>query len=161
MPHLFLDANVQTIKPKEKLFDISAYLIIDLGRLIRKHFDAKMAGLGLTRTEWYLFSYLCFIEGCTQQEIADALDMAKGGIAKLIHNLETRGLLKRKTDKKNGKSIKRVLLTEKGRAIALKIDAESDIEVALVISSLSDNEKKTFNTLLHRIRNDLIARIEV
>ncbi|RNL66796.1 MarR family winged helix-turn-helix transcriptional regulator [Zhongshania marina] len=152
---------MQTIKPKEQLLDLSAYLIIDLGRLIRRHFDTKMAGLGLTRAEWYLISYLCFIEGSTQQEIADALDMAKGGITKLISTLEEKGLLKREAHNTNGRATKRVFLTTNGRKIAKKIDAESDIEVALITSSLNKKEQDSLNEMLHRVRNDLITRIEI
>ena len=151
---------MKTIKPKEQLLDLSAYLIIDLGRLIRRHFDTKMTGLGLTRAEWYLISYLCFIEGSTQQEIADALDMAKGGITKLINTLEGKGLLKREAHNTNGRATKRIFLTTQGRAIEKKIDAESDIEVALITSSLNKKELDSLNEKLHRIRNDLITRID-
>ncbi|NKI16039.1 MarR family transcriptional regulator [Spongiibacter sp. KMU-166] len=151
---------METIKPREKLLDLSAYLIIDLGRLIRKHFDTKMSGMDLTRAEWYLISYLCFIEGSTQQEIADALDMAKGGITKLIRTLEEKDLVMREAHNTNGRATKRVFLTAKGRKVAKKIDKESDVEVELIVSCLNEKEKVQLNEMLHRIRNDLIDRIE-
>jgi len=151
---------METIKPKEDLQNLTAYLLIDLGRLIRKHFDTKMTGLGLTRAEWFLISYLCFLEGCTQQELADTLDMAKGGITKLISTLEGKGILRRVAHNTNGRATKRVFLTKKGKEIALKIDSESDVEVAIIVSSLSQKEQKTLNQSLQRIREDLLERIE-
>ena len=136
----------------EDLLDNTAFLIIDTGRLMRKHFDRKMQALDLTRPEWYLIAHMYFFNGLTQQELADAVDITKGGMAKLIARMEEKGLIERKDEVRDGRASKRVFLTKHGWTLANKVDAESVSMVSTAVSKLTVAQTTQLHALLRGVR---------
>ena len=53
------------------------FLIADINRLMRKEFDRRVRTLGLTRAQWLFISYLVRQPGCTQSDLADAMQTQK------------------------------------------------------------------------------------
>jgi len=104
------------------LLDNTAFLVMEIGRLFRLNFDQRMRRLGLTRSEWWLLAHLWYFEGMTQQELADLLDMTKGGLAKLIARLETKGIIERRGATRGGRATKKIHFTAAGRALGNKVD---------------------------------------
>ena len=51
-----------------------AYLLHDVTRLLRKHFDRRAAPLGLTRSQWRALKAIHRHPGVSQAELADLLD---------------------------------------------------------------------------------------
>lgn len=145
---------------RRHLLGNSAYLIIDVGRLLRREFDGQMAAMDLSRADWYLISHLVFFDGSTQQELADILEFSKGGIAKLIDRLERREILRRTSESLNGHSTKRVFLTERGKALALAVDDASVRTVKHSMSVLSAAQQAQLNELLHQVRSQLLTHEE-
>lgn len=138
-----------------ELNDNTAFLLLETGRMLRRSFDPKMAELNLSRREWYLISHLCYFNGAPQQQLADILDMTKGGMAKLVARLEQRGFLRRQSASENGKGIKRVLLTEAGYSLAYLVDKESQASVSNMVAQLSSEEQHQFKDMLRRLQSGL------
>lgn len=147
--------NPQTRQPDD-LLDNTAFLITDVGRLMRRRFDHKMERFGLPRSEWYLLAHLCFFDGSTQQELADAMDVTKGGMAKLVGKLEEKDMIRREGEARDGRATKRVYLTDKGWALALKVDAESVRTVAETVTPLAPQQTAQLHELLRIVRLGLI-----
>lgn len=53
------------------------YLIADINRLMRREFDRRVRPLGLTRAQWLFISYLVRTPGCTQSDLAEAMQTEK------------------------------------------------------------------------------------
>ena len=104
------------------LLDNTAFLVMEIGRLFRLNFDQRMRQLGLPRSEWWLIAHLWYFEGMTQQELADLLEMTKGGLAKLIARLEIKGLIERRGETRAGRATKKIHFTAAGRALGSKVD---------------------------------------
>ena len=141
---------------QQDLLDNTAFLVMDVGRLLRRRFDVPMGALGLDRLEWYLVAHLCFFEGSTQQELADVLDVTKGGLAKAIDRLEHKGLVERRGANLNGRATKGIYLTEKGRPLALQVDAISVDTVSAMVAPLSPAQVRQLNELLTVLREGML-----
>ena len=52
-------------------------LIHDVARLLRVLYDRQMASIGLTRSQWWLLTYLRFRDGINQSELGVLMDIEK------------------------------------------------------------------------------------
>ena len=53
------------------------FILSDISRLARKEFDRRVRDLGVTRAQWLVLLHLARRPGCTQSELADAMQMQK------------------------------------------------------------------------------------
>lgn len=98
----------------------TSFLIADIGRLQRLTLDRKTERLALTRSEWWLLAFLVFVEGSTQQQVADVMEMGRSGMAKLIDRLEKKQLIKRSGNDRDAR-LKHVYLSDQAKPLAKKI----------------------------------------
>jgi DNA-binding MarR family transcriptional regulator len=137
------------------LRDHTGYLITDIGRLYRTALDRRMKRFGLTRSQWWLISFLYYFDGSTQQQLADVMDNGKSGVAKLIDRLEQKGMVTRTSDAKDGRS-KRVYLSDKVKPLAAKIERELSQTAGNSLRALDHAQILLLNQMLKDIRGTLI-----
>lgn len=132
------------------------YLVTEVGRLYRLALDRKMARFGLARSEWWILAFLAYLEGSTQQELADVTDLGKSAIAKLLDKLENRGMVRREADPRDGRS-KRVYLTPEVRPMVQQItlDVEDLQTQSLAPFAIADAGRLVH--LLTQLRERLIS----
>ncbi len=133
-----------TAKLPASLRDQTAFLITDIGRLYRTAFDRRMKRFGLTRSQWWLISFLYYFDGSSQQQLADLMDTGKGGIAKLVDRLEKKGMVRRSSDPLDGRS-KRVHLSEDVKPLAAEIEHELARTTESSLSALQPSEIDLLN----------------
>jgi len=141
-----------------RLLDNIGFLVMEIGRLFRVNFDRRMRRLGLTRSEWWLIAHLWFFEGMTQQQLADFLDMTKGGLAKLIARLETKGIIERRGETQRGRATKRIYFTAAGRTLGSKVDKGARQLVKEAEAPLPDEQVAKLHELLRSVRQTLLPR---
>ena len=66
-------------------------LIHDVARLLRVLYDRQMSSIGLTRSQWWLLTYLFFKDGINQSELAILMDMEKAPLSRLLDRMEKKG----------------------------------------------------------------------
>ena len=71
------------------------FLIADINRLMRKEFDRRVRSLGVTRAQWLFIAYLVRQPGCTQSELAEAMQLEKITVSRQADRLERAGWIKR------------------------------------------------------------------
>lgn len=86
-------------------------LIHDVGRLLRVLYDRQMASIGLTRSQWWLLTYLYFKDGINQKDLASLMDMEKAPLSRLLDRMEIKGWILRKNETKD-RRIKNIYLSE-------------------------------------------------
>ncbi|MBW3542611.1 MAG: MarR family transcriptional regulator [Planctomycetes bacterium] len=95
--------------------------------------------------------------GCTQSELADALDQSESSISTLVDRMRTSGLLYRlrsKTDRR-----KRVLmLTDRGRSLMALADGRHRREVSELLTAFEPEERTALLALLRRLLAEIIER---
>jgi hypothetical protein len=53
------------------------FILSDISRLARKEFDRRVRNLNVTRAQWLVLLHLARRPGCTQSDLADAMQMQK------------------------------------------------------------------------------------
>ena len=89
------------------------FLIHDVSRLRRVVVDRALKPIGLTRSQWWLLSFLGRRDGMTQSALASDVDITKVAIGGLIGRMESAGFVERRPDERDGR-LKRVYLTPAG-----------------------------------------------
>ncbi len=89
-------------------------IIHDVARLMRVSFERRIRALGLTRTQWWVVSSLLRMDGATQTELANYIQMERSPVAKVLEILERDGWLERRPDATD-RRVKRVYCTDRIR----------------------------------------------
>lgn len=93
------------------------YQILQLGTLIRREVDVRMAAHDLTDAQWKPLFMLSIGRAETAHELARVLDCDAGAITRMLDRLEAKGLLERvrsETDRR----VVHLRLTDAGRTAA-------------------------------------------
>lgn len=140
----------------QSLREHTGYLITDVARLYRTALDRKMLRFDLTRSQWWLISFLIYFDGITQQQLADLMDVGKAGVTKLLDRLEQKGMVKRVSDSTDARQ-KRVFLSEHVKPLAVEVDHEITAVADTSLKALTTEEVAQFNKLITKIRQNLLA----
>ncbi len=84
--------------PPENLDRTLGFVLHDVARLLRKHFDRRARGLGLTRSQWSVLAHLARHEGINQTALAEILEIEPITLARLLDRLEAAGWVERRDD---------------------------------------------------------------
>ena len=98
---------------------------------LRKAFDRRAVGLGVTRAQWKVLFKLTRYPGFRQIELADMLDIEPITLSRIIDRLEEGGLVERVADPADRRAwrlhvtAKAQPLVEKLRALAAQMSADA------------------------------------
>ena len=132
------------------------FLLGDVARLTRTAFDRRVASLELTRSQWWVLTYVFRDQALTQSELADHLEIGKVALGNLIDRLEAKGWVERRPDP-NDRRINRVFLTAKAAPIMEDMRAPAQDLYDMIVSGLSKAQRETLVDLLLVVRKNLIA----
>lgn len=129
--------------------------LLDAMRVLRRHYDDRARGLGLTMSRARVISALSRIEGASQAELATELDIEAPTLKRLLDGLEADGFVTRRP--MEGDARKNALfLTPRGRdsgIIAFGRQLRSDVVEGIEAEDL----RRTRDTLRRIAAN--IARL--
>jgi MarR family transcriptional regulator for hemolysin len=77
------------------------FLLHDVARLLRKRFEQRAKGIGLTRSQWQTLAYLAANEGIQQSGLADILEIEPITLVRILDKLAERGLIERRQHPKD------------------------------------------------------------
>ncbi len=77
---------------------IVGFLLHDVSRRLRKCFDQRARGVGLTRAHWLVLVHLAPRQGINQSALAEILELASVTLGRHIDRLEETGWLERRAD---------------------------------------------------------------
>src|SRR6476469_3622895 len=110
---------------------------------LRKAFDRRAVGMGVTRAQWKVLFKLSRLPGLRQIELADMLDIEPITLSRIVDRLEEAGLVERAADPADRRAwrlnvtAKAQPLIEKLHALAAELSAEAfggidskDVEIA-------------------------------
>ncbi|MDF2366723.1 MarR family winged helix-turn-helix transcriptional regulator [Sneathiella sp.] len=98
--------------PEESL----GFLVNDVSRLMRRNYNRRAQGLGLSLAQWRALAFLARQEGVKQVTLADSLEVQPITLARLIDRLEEAGLVTRRPDPDDRRAI-RLYLTPKAQPL--------------------------------------------
>jgi MarR family transcriptional regulator for hemolysin len=140
-------------KPSKNEF---GYLLHDVTRQLRKHFDRRATRLQLTRAQWRALKVISHREGLSQTDLADFLDMEAIPVGRVIDRLEKAGFVERRADPADRRRW-RLYLQPKALAI---VDEMEVIAEGLWSDALVGIDRTDFETLLRvlaQLKDNLAA----
>lgn len=97
---------------------------------------------------------LCARERATPSELAQALDMDRGYLSRLIARLDGQGLLKSETSQADRRS-RTLALSRKGKTTFAKLDAKSQAQAAALIAPMDQGMRRRLMSDLLQMRRTL------
>ena len=120
--------------------------------LVYKCEDAVFAKAGLTTQKHAVLAAVNYIDDpVTVTEVAHWLDRNPNGISTLVDRMEKDGLVKRARDLRDRRAV-RLVMTRKGNDIFKQATISGWELVQEILSCLSDEDIRTLNSLLDRMR---------
>ena len=133
-------------------------LIHDVARLLRVLYDRQMASIGLTRSQWWLLTYLFFKDGINQSELAILMDMEKAPLSRLLDRMEKKGWVIRKNESKDRRT-KNIYLSESIKPHISSMRDKAAEYRSESLSILTDKERNKLKDILQILKKDLTSKI--
>ncbi len=133
-------------------------LIHDVARLLRVLYDRQMSSIGLTRSQWWLLTYLFFKDGINQSELAILMDMEKAPLSRLLDRMEKKGWVIRKNENKDRRT-KNIYLSESIKPLISSMRDKAAEYRSESLSILTDKERNKLKDILQILKKGLTSKI--
>ena len=143
---------------KENFEENIGLLIHDVARLLRVLYDRQMAFIGLTRSQWWLLTYLRFRDGISQSELAVLMDIEKAPLSRLLDRMELKGWVERRADSKD-RRIKNIFLSDNVKPIIESMREKAAVYRQESLSILDAKDLNKLTDLLQNLKKDLSSKI--
>src|SRR5205085_8260500 len=117
------------------------FLLHDVARLLRKRFEQRAKGLGLTRSHWHALAYLNLNVGIHQGGLAEVLEIEPITLVRILDKLEERGLIARRQHPID-RRIWLLHLTAEAHPILVRMRALGDLTRSEALAGIPDAERE-------------------
>jgi MarR family transcriptional regulator for hemolysin len=140
--------------PPEDSFGL---LVADVGRLMRKEFDRRVKGIGLSRAQWSVIVQLSRFEGINQATLADLMDVEPISLVPLLDKLETAGCVERRPNP-NDRRAYQLYLAENAEPLLEKLSAIADDFRSEMMAGLDNAAQKAAIESLLTVKANLTKK---
>ena len=133
------------------------FVIHDVARMLRWEFDRRAQTIGLTRSQWFVLSFLLREDGVQQQRLAELMELTPITMTGLLDRLERDGWVERRPDPDDRRA-KRIFLTKKVLPVMKKLKATGKKVRKVAVAGLSEEEQQNLVSLLLRVRTNLSTK---
>ena len=133
-----------------------AFLVNDVGRLLRTYADQQARQFGMTRAQWAVLARLEYAEGLKQAELAELLDLQPITLTRLVDRLCTNGLIERRADPADRRA-KRLYLTAQARPLMNRLADLGESIMTAVLEGLDAAKIEQMTADLSGVRDNLRA----
>lgn len=120
---------------------------------MRKAFDRRAVGLGVTRAQWKVLFRLERQPGLRQIELADLLDIEPITLSRIVDRLEEAGLVERVADPADRRAW-RLHITAKAQPLVEKLQAVADEMIADAFGGIDEKDIEITRRVLRRAREN-------
>ena len=131
-----------------------AVTIAETARAMRRDFDRRAAGLGVTRAQWQVLVRLSRKDGIRQVDLAESLDVEPITLCRMIDRLEQAGLVERRRDEEDRRAWN-IHLTPKAEPVKRELARLGEGFLADALAGVSEAEQQAVLTVLSQIRANL------
>ncbi len=125
--------------PLEDSFGI---LVSDVSRLMRKEFDRRARGTGLSRAQWGVIIQLSRFEGINQATLAELMDIEPISLVPLLDKLQSAGIVDRRPNP-NDRRAYRLFLTEKSAPLLAQLEVIASGFRDEMMAGISEETQRT------------------
>ena len=127
--------------------------IAETAHALRKAFDRRAAGMGVTRAQWKVLFRLERQPNLRQIELADMLDVEPITLSRIIDRLEEAGLVERVADPADRRAW-RLHVTAKAKPLVQKLRAVADEMIAEAFAGTDPKDIQITRQVLARVREN-------
>jgi DNA-binding MarR family transcriptional regulator len=120
---------------------------------LRKAFDRRAVGLGVTRAQWKVLFRLTRQPGMRQIELADMLDVEPITLSRIVDRLEEAGLVERSADPADRRAW-RLHVTARAQPLVEKLRAVADVMIAEAFAGIDPKDIEITRRVLGRAREN-------
>ena len=120
---------------------------------LRKAFDRRAVGLGVTRAQWKVLFRLERRPGLRQIELADMLDIEPITLSRIVDRLEEAELVERRADPADRRAW-RLHVTARARPLVEKLRAVADEMIAEAFAGIDPKDIEITRQVLARAREN-------
>jgi len=133
----------------------TGYLLRQASHLSQQLYNEKLESKGISFSQDRVLSLLYENNGATQSELQKDLFIKPSSLTKLIDVLEQKGLVKRVSDKMDGR-IKEIILTKTGDQLETELWDIKEVVEAKITKFLTEEDKTLLNKQLNLIKKSLL-----
>jgi DNA-binding MarR family transcriptional regulator len=131
------------------------FILSDISRLARKEFDRRVRDLHVTRAQWLVMLHLARRPGCTQSDLADAMQMQKITVSRHANRLVRGGWIERRDDAADARAY-HLYISPKAEPLIEKLAAVADrLRQEYMLGLSAPRRAALINDLLH-IKSNLV-----
>ncbi|MGA9341294.1 MAG: MarR family transcriptional regulator [Rhodanobacteraceae bacterium] len=130
------------------------YLLNDVTRQFRKHFDRRATRLGLTRAQWRALKAIAHQQGLSQKALAEYLEMEPIPIGRVLDRLVHAGFVERRADPRDRRCW-RLHLTAKAHAVVDDMEVIAEQLRSEALAGIKRGDMDQFMRVLTRIKTNL------
>ena len=134
------------------------FLLADINRLARHEFDRRVRDLKLTRAQWLVLMHLARRPGCTQSDLADAMQMQKITVGRHADRLVRAGWIERRDHAADGRAY-HLFVSRQAVPLIKKLNTVAEALRSEYLAGLSLRRRDALVADLRHIRSNL-ARID-
>lgn len=127
--------------------------IAETAHALRKAFDRRACGMGVTRAQWKVLFRLKAQPGMRQIELADLLDIEPITLSRIVDRLEEGGLVERVADPTDRRAW-RLHVTASARPLVDKLQALADDMTAEAFAGIDPKDIEITRQVLGRAREN-------
>ncbi len=131
-----------------------AFLINDVGRMLRTYADQEVRRFGMTRAQWAVLKRLELNQGLKQSELAEMLDLQPITLTRLVDRLCDSGLIERRADP-NDRRAKRLFLTPAAQPLMDRLDALGHDLMESILTGVAPEQTDAALTYLGGLKENL------
>ena len=125
--------------------------IAETAHALRKAFDRRAVGMGVTRAQWKVLFRLSRRPGLRQIELADMLDIEPITLSRIVDRLEEAGFVERVADPADRRAW-RLHVTAKAKPLVAKLQAIADEMTADAFAGIDPDDVQTTRRVLALVR---------
>ena len=131
------------------------FILSDISRLARKEFDRRVRDLRVTRAQWLVLLHLARRPGCTQSELADAMQMQKITVGRHADRLLRSGWIERR-DHAEDKRAYHLYVARKAQPLIEKLATVAEQLRQEYMDGLSASRRDALISDLLHIKSNLV-----
>jgi MarR family transcriptional regulator, transcriptional regulator for hemolysin len=134
--------------------------IAETAHAMRKAFDRRAVGLGVTRAQWKVLFRLTRQPGLRQIELADKLDIEPITLSRIVDRLEEAGLVERLADPADRRAW-RLHVTARAQPLVEKLRGIADEMISEAFAGIDPKDIEITRQVLARVRENASRQVPV
>ncbi|MCA0012686.1 MarR family winged helix-turn-helix transcriptional regulator [Mesorhizobium sp. B292B1B] len=134
--------------------DRLGFLIHDVQRLMRKRFEARASGLGLSSAQWRLMVRVAKEAGVSQARLAELLEIEPISVSRLVDRMEEGGWIERRSDAAD-RRVRMIFPTPKASAAYAEVKSLAGEVYEESLTGVSPDDRRVLITALDAMAQNL------